>query len=1168
MSGRKARPKRRHRRALLENLESRRLLTTLAADLLPFRPVNEFVVQRDDGVVDLFPLIGGVGFNTMVPTSVIEEAEGTITFDAEGSDIQYQPAEGFVGVDTFTISFVDPRTLSAEEDGESLTTEVRMAVNVIDPWYAVDDWYQVDAGATEPTELDVLQNDFAQRFQTHSEPRLTVVNELLLRSVRTEGDGVVAISGSNRSLQYTPATDFTGVETIHYTAQDFFGHTVEGTTRIRVSSETPDTMWPEQLQQQLLEQATEQNQFRFAQSASNDFGYGFPILVDGGFPRDLEFTDLTLAVADADVSGTNNQLSDVDESDRIKTDGEFLYVLSEPEANNWFGWGFFNRIGVDSNSVDGDENVLTVVDIRTADTPVIVSRQVLSDKVESLDLYGDRLTVIASRGTDTAVSVLDVSDPTEPVTVSTTVVDGNFKQARRVGETLYVFTNEFSSRTPAIETIDIEDGAFSFYETASQYVDRVSDQLLAAALPSFDVYSSDGELVQDDVIAAESLDIDDFHVPRLNIITIDTASDVGGVLDWDVNFGGETILVTTDSIYVTDTQYNYTSRPQILNPLVDLWVPEDLPVVTEIDRYALADDGTVAKSASGAVPGTLRNSFSLDEYNGTLRIATENSGWGTSEEVAGTSIYVLQQTEDGLVTIGGVTGLAPGEQIYAVRFAGERGYVVTFRRVDPLFVVDLSDPTAPEVKGELKVPGYSQYLHVISEDHVLGVGRDADETTGLYEGLTVSLFNVSDPLNPTLQDRYLFDGGRSTFSPFAAADPFNLVDHHAINYFSESGVLALPFYSTHGFGFSEDSDQPIFEDANESAVRTFRIDPTEGISVLDTIAFESRADRALRVGDLLYSLSPEQLKVTNLLEPDGVIASLDFQREGADDFVETPDGEDILVNVLANDGIDTALIEILAADIVDGAGTIEIVDDTQLRYTPEPGMLKPHRIRYTARDAAGTLIDAIATIDPDLQWHNPQNRLDTNADGQITPVDAIVSINTIQEHGFALVEDLETVLTDQPEDGLFEHFYVDSDNNGRVSAADVISIINFIADRAEVGGATVGFELDQPFEVTASDVAKLFDTDLTLAVSDVLEDSTCPVDATCVWEGRVLSGLEVSDDDDQQAIELTHQSGQEHAVAIGNYSIELIEVSPEAQTDVVAELSDYTFTLLVSQLES
>jgi uncharacterized secreted protein with C-terminal beta-propeller domain len=152
------------------------------------------------------------------------------------------------------------------------------------------------------------------------------------------------------------------------------------------------------------------------------------------------------------------------------------------------------------------------------------------------------------------------------------------------------------------------------------------------------------------------------------------------------------------------------------------------------------DDTTIGYSGGGMVQGSLLNQFSMDEFDGNLRVATtEWSGESLN------SVYILDRNMN---LIGSIENLAPGERIFSARFMGDMGYIVTFRQIDPLFVLDLSDPENPQVTGELKVPGFSNYLHPISKDVLLGIGQDVDENTGVQQGIKLSLFDVSDSGKP------------------------------------------------------------------------------------------------------------------------------------------------------------------------------------------------------------------------------------------------------------------------------------------------------------------------------------------------------------------------------------------------------------------------------------
>ncbi|QDT08134.1 beta-propeller domain-containing protein [Planctomycetes bacterium K23_9] len=1158
------------RRARLESLESRRLLTVVVFD--PLAPISntEFTVRRDEpSPVELRLGYSSYGSDRQdQPIAVIDSGEGTASIpEGKAGTVLYQPEPGFVGVDVITVSMTD---FNSDATGDNTASEYRIAINVVEPLIALDDWYSVSADTSTELSLDVLSNDTTNANYLGSNPQLTI------QSISGAETIDVSIAGDGKHLVYTPAAGFTGVHSFQYTTVDEDGYTATGTAQVRVfDGEASEQLWPEQLQQQLVQQAVQRHQYSFGTGVSRDNFYDV-------YRRDAFALDTlgvpASGVGDApDTSGTNNQIADVDESDRIKTDGDYLYVLTTPEQTGWMGWNIFPWVewgrpaitGLPDEITPPGENMLTVIDIQSPENPTIVAREIFADKVLSLDLHGDRLSVIAEREGQTVVSTLDVSDPQNVDTVSTTVASGQFKQARRVSDSLYVFTDQYGGSVPDLETIATSDNVFSFRETAQQYLERVQDSLVEIAMPSQQVLDGEGSPVGDPILAVDPLQfgVDNGH--WINVLAFDTQSDVGGAFDWDINKEGSTFLVTPHSIYITHTDYQHHWIDADITDVID-FVPELPSISTVIDRYELQADGSVELVAQGSVPGTLKNSFSLDEYDGHLRIATENAWRFGPAEGFGSSVYVLQQSENELDIVGAATGLAPGESIYAVRFAGERGYVVTFRRVDPLFVLDLSEPTDPQVKGELKVPGYSQYLHVLSDTHILGVGRDADPDTGLYQGLTVSLFDVTEAENPLLQDRYLFAGGRSTFSPFAEGDPFSINDHHAISYFGNEDILALPYYSQTIFGGNFDGvnpNAPIFESPGQSAVATFRIDELTGISTLDNIPFDSRADRAMRVGDYLYSLSQNELKVTHLTEPNGVIASLEFERQGADDFFETNVGEEVTVDVTGNDGVNIdSTIEILAAALVEGDGEVVVIDNQHLQFKPGDGRLSPYRIEYTARNQAGTLINAIATIDPDLVWQNTQNRFDINNDGKLTPRDILNVINTISDFGATDTESIESAI----ENSIREfHFFSDTNGDKQITPDDILQVINRIAASAQRNSSqATEFELGQPFDVALNQFAENPDSPLKVSVVNVIEDSRCPTDAECVWEGQVRAELETQISGDTSVHTLSFQSGQDNAIEVAGYSIKLHSVSPDTVSDDSIEDDEYRFTLSITLLSN
>ena len=226
-----------------------------------------------------------------------------------------------------------------------------------------------------------------------------------------------------------------------------------------------------------------------------------------------------------------------------------------------------------------------------------------------------------------------------------------------------------------------------------------------------------------------------------------TTLDLGGLLEVGGGTGiiaqGQTVYASQESLYVSTNVY-------IPN---DAWerFPNDMVALEEtyesaIHKFDIAGEGPAEYRASGSVEGHLLNQFAMDEFEGFLRVATTmGSPWGGDDSES--QVVVLGERNGVLTQVGAVGDMGEGERIYSVRFIGATGYVVTFRQVDPLYVLDLRDPENPTVSGELKIPGYSAYLHPLGDGLLLGVGQDAD-SDGRTLGAKATLFDVSDPANP------------------------------------------------------------------------------------------------------------------------------------------------------------------------------------------------------------------------------------------------------------------------------------------------------------------------------------------------------------------------------------------------------------------------------------
>jgi hypothetical protein len=233
----------------------------------------------------------------------------------------------------------------------------------------------------------------------------------------------------------------------------------------------------------------------------------------------------------------------------------------------------------------------------------------------------------------------------------------------------------------------------------------------------------------------------------VSIVDLDLGAGLAGAVDRidaaGVLAGGQTVYSSVDRMYVATTKWAGIDVVDDATRVAE-W-NEDYE--TDIHSFAIAAGEPTRYVASGTIDGSLLNQFSLDEHEGYLRaITTDGSPWG-QDGTSETHLVVFQEQGDRLVPVGEVGGLGRGEQLYSARLMGDVGFAVTFRQIDPFYVLDLSDPTNPRVAGELKIPGFSTYLHPVGDDRVLGVGQAATED-GRTTGLKLSLFDVSDPADP------------------------------------------------------------------------------------------------------------------------------------------------------------------------------------------------------------------------------------------------------------------------------------------------------------------------------------------------------------------------------------------------------------------------------------
>ncbi|MCI6771897.1 MAG: beta-propeller domain-containing protein [Oscillospiraceae bacterium] len=401
----------------------------------------------------------------------------------------------------------------------------------------------------------------------------------------------------------------------------------------------------------------------------------------------------------ASYSETNTQVDGVDEADIIKNDGRYLYVISEEKQLSVVDTESMKTVFVkELDAVNGGEDY-TAIEMYLTDNRLVVLgsqyKQGTGTDDDAVDyVSGSRSFRFPYETTETVISLFDISDKNHISLVTSFTQDGNYNNSRLVDGYVYLISDYRLADSTDLETKAIPSVKNEIVPYGCVYV-----------LPDNDDYACQT------VISGFSVTEKDPTVSTLSL----------------VGYSDE-IYCTTDTLYLLSR--NYTNG-------------EDR---TDIFSFTLKN-GTVEKKTKGTVPGFIDDNYSLDEKDGYLRITTTAYDFEKDEDVS--SLYVLDET---LSIVGKLTDIAPDEQIKSTRFLGNIAYVVTFRNTDPLFAIDVSDPKNPKLLGEVKLPGFSEYLHPIGDDLLVGIGYDGDDEDADFESLKITLFDISDPLHPTVKD--------------------------------------------------------------------------------------------------------------------------------------------------------------------------------------------------------------------------------------------------------------------------------------------------------------------------------------------------------------------------------------------------------------------------------
>jgi len=546
--------------------------------------------------------------------------------------------------------------------------------------------------------------------------------------------------------------------------------------------------------------------------------YYYPSNAKGGFNflSDVAMSATVEEGGTSDYSTTNIQVEGVDEADLVKTDGEYIYLVSREQVY--------------------------ILRAYPPEEARIVSTITMEKYIIDLYIGGDKLVILGVEdvflarplsipedawGAATFIDVYDIKDRANPILDRSATLDGYYLNSRLIDDYVYMVTSQFCIR----------------YNDSEVYLPHFKDGDKVYEVEADTIYYNNNT---------------DSWCSFTNIFALN-------IQQPGEPLGHESFLLGLDSIM-------YASQDTIY--LASICWDKEIGDATKVFKVNV-EGRRIEYTADGIVPGFVLNQFSIDEHKGYLRIATTQGHISRTTGGTNNNIYVLSKD---LEIVGRIEGLAPGEKIYSARFIGERCYLVTFKKVDPLFTIDLSDPRNPRILGKLKIPGYSDYLHPYDENHLIGIGKETVEAEegdfAWYQGVKITLFDVSDVENPREVSKIVI-GKRGTETPA-------LHDHKAVLFSKPHNLLIIPILVAEidPNKFSGDVPPNFHGEYVYQGAHVFHISSEAGIQLRGRIThiedFESfvksgywfedelEVQRSLYINEVLYTISQGMIKMNAL----------------------------------------------------------------------------------------------------------------------------------------------------------------------------------------------------------------------------------------------------------------------------------------------------------------
>lgn len=501
---------------------------------------------------------------------------------------------------------------------------------------------------------------------------------------------------------------------------------------------------------------------------------------------------------------TNTQVENIDEADILKNDGNYLYTVRQTDNSCVEILDIRDRTKIclsakiQAASVEDNETV-TVQEIYVHENTLVVLSAVMREERTDNRTLADTCYAYTVTGSRTVADIYDITDRTAPVLLQSYGVDGGMLSSRMDGDTLILLTNY----------------------NVPIYKDETD--MKNACVPCYYQDSEKTRFPVNDVKLPEDMnDTSYLTISLVNTKDKDAAPKAKAILGGGQNVycGADTLLVARMEAQNSITEANGAVTYSVWNQTTRL--------------YAFDLSNGADYKGSATVKGAVLNQFSMDAYNGYYRIAT------TLSNRDGCVLTVLDKD---LKTVGELSGIAKGEDIYAARFLGDTAYLITYYQTDPLFIIDLQNPEKPEIKGELKIPGFSNYLHPYGQGLLIGVGSDGTEN-GATDQVKISLYDVSDCQNPREISKAVYGADKSTYSYSEAQ-----YDHKAYLSFADSGEFAVPICESTGNKDKSYASVLTVENGTLKITGTYTPEST------DTYFQNNQIRRVTYSGDTVYTLS-------------------------------------------------------------------------------------------------------------------------------------------------------------------------------------------------------------------------------------------------------------------------------------------------------------------------